>query len=563
MSTVTLEQPAVAQPLALGKSSEPGTASGPGLSFFCASILINILAIAVPVTTLLIYDRVLPNGVIPTLGVLILGVIIIIGIDTVLRMARVAVFNRASARDDHLQRDRIVADVFAAPPLPGGLPLSQLTSALAAVNSVREYRLLRLQAIIDIPFGLAFLVLLAAIGGWLALIPAVACLGFAVVIFLIAMLTERTLGALHHNEQREYQYAGRILGNLGLLKTLTAEIPAVDQFVHLQGERSGALRQQAYVTMLTRDLNVMFSQLLIGCVVVVSALLVLQGNLTFGGLAACTLLAGRALEPMQTGFQLLGQYRTHRVAKAEIANLVDRRQPGDTVAPIGAAPLWDVAPEIELQDVSVVPADKQGSALLSDVNLHVGAGEFVAITADRGFGKTILARALLGLVQTTGTTRIGGYFLDRTTADLIRRNVTYLGREPDLPAGRIMDVLTDGDEMSYWEIRNLSQLLGLDEAIKRLPNGYDTVITLDTQDMPTGVLQQLAIVRGLAKKHKLIVFDDATFALDAATEMRLAKLMEMLKREVTAVLLTDRPAFRHLADWQFTLTGGHLTPTTS
>jgi ATP-binding cassette, subfamily C, bacterial LapB len=536
-----------------------GRASGPGLSFFCASALINVLSLAVPVATLLIYDRVLPNGVIPTLGVLILGVVVIIGIDTVLRMARVAVFNRVSAREDHVERDRIIAEVLAGRPRPEGLPLAQLTSALAAINPVREYGLVRMQAVVDIPFGLAFLVLLAVIGGWLALIPALAFFGFAGLVYLVATASEQRLGALQDQEQNQYQYVGRVLSNLRPIKTLAAEIPAIDRFVQLQSRRSSALRKQAFIGGMSRDLNVMFSQLLIGSVVVVSALLVLQGNLTFGGLAACTLLAGRALEPMQTGFQLLTQYRTHRVAEEEIADLIEQRHSGEMVAPLNAAPAWGSPPDIVIKDLTVASPYKR-EPVLSHINLHIGAGEYVAISADRGFGKTNFARALLGLVETTGSVRIGGLPVVGATADLVRRNVTYLGRDPNLPAGRIMDVLTDGDEMSIWEIRHLSQLLGLDDAIKRLPNGYDTIISLDSPELPTGVQQQLAIVRGLAKKHKLIMFDDATYALDAGTEMRLAKIMEMLKREVTAVMLTDRRAFHQFADRSLTLTGGQLMP---
>lgn len=529
---------------------------GAQVSIFLASAAINILAISIPISALLIYDRVLPNGVIPTLGVLLSGLVVIIGFDTALRLARNAILTRAGARLDHIQRDWIMRQLLKQRrPASGGLPLAHLTSAMSAGGALREYRFLRIQAIVDIPFGVAFLLTFVFIGGWLALIPAAACVIFALVTLAIAFHNERAAHVLYRHEQERLEFAGRIFADLPSVHALAAEIPIVDKFVQFQIRRASDLRNQIFGTALGRDIYSMFSQVLVGSVVLAGTLAVLNGQLSLGGLAACTLLAGRALEPLQTAFLLLAQSRQRHVAEAEIGTYLQAGQTVEELASLSAPRLWDHAPGIKIAGLTIArTADTK--PLLENLDLDVEPGEVVMIKGDRGEGKTTLARAMLGMVPTAGKIRIGGILVDRTSADTIRRNVTYLSRDPDLPSGRLIDVLTDGDEDTYADVRYLSHLTGLDDAVKRLPAGYDTVFRPDIITLPAGFRQQLAIVRGLAKKHKLIVVDDATFVLDAVTEMRLVQLIKMLKGEATFVLFTDRPSFRVLADKHFVLVNG-------
>ncbi|QIE56691.1 ATP-binding cassette domain-containing protein [Pikeienuella piscinae] len=530
------------------------------LAVLSASVMINMLAIAIPLAALLIYDRVLPNGVIPTLTVLAIGVVVVIMIDATLRLARNAIVTRIGAREDHFRRCEIVGRLLRQRSAPaGGLSAAQLSAALAATSTLREYRHLKIQAIVDIPFGLAFLVLLAAIGGPLALIPASACLLFALLTYIMAFRSERVARDLQHDEQEKRGLADQVFGNLHLVNTLAAEIPLIDRFVKLQLRRSGAMRTSGFRAMLTRDIHAVFPQVLVGSVVVAGALAVFNGDLTLGGLAACTLLAGRAMEPLQTGFQLLSQSRLHRVAKAEIANQTDETEPLETIADGAREPLWETAPEIRIRRLSVTP-DAGLEPQLRNLDLQIEPGEVVAISADRGQGKTVLARALLGLVEVSGSISIGGVLVERTTADLLRRNITYVSRTPELRSGSLVDVLTDGDEEAYADVRYLSHLLGLDDAVKRLPAGYDTVINSEATTLPAGTRQQMAIVRGLARNNKVIILNEATFALDAGAEMRLAQLLRMLKGEATMILLTDRPALRALADRQLKLVDGGLEP---
>lgn len=533
------------------------------VAVLCATFFVNTLAVTTPIAALLIYDRVLPNGTVPTLAVLIAGATVIVVIDAALRFSRATILMRAGTRYDHAQRERLMKRLMSRSSVPpNGLSLTRLNENLSAISVLREFRFLLLQAIVDIPFGLAFIVLIAIIGGWLALIPAGICALFAGSVFAIAHLNERASRALRVADNRQSGFIGRVFDNMRTLRAVAADVPMTGRFVENQFASSFNLRRQAFAGLIARDVNVLFSQALIASVVVASALAAIDGNLTLGGLAACTLLAGRSLEPLQTGLQVLSQYRMHRIAFDEIVDLFEGSGEAEALAPPNVAPLWSRPPPIRIEHLHV---GEQGRLVrpLVDLNIDVAGGEFVTITADRGIGKTTLARALLRLVPHEGTVRIGEKVLSADNIDLVRRNLTFVSREPLLPNGRLIEILTDGDENAYADVRYLSHLTGLDEAVRRLPDGYDTEFRRELKIHPRGLCQLIAIVRGLAKKRKVMIFDDATQALDANSEQRLVQLLTMLKGEATVLFFTDKPALRALADRQMVLANGRCAVQTA
>lgn len=523
-----------------------------------ASLLINLLTIATPMAALLIYDRVLPNGTTPTLGILLAGVVVIVLVDALLRIARVSILTRAGARVDHINRDRVIGAFLTRRfPEPNGVALGTLTSTLAAVNTLREQQLLRLQALIDVPFGLAFILLIAAIGGWLALIPASACALLVVLAYCVSRLNERMARAHVAAEDKKQRFTGRVFSNFRAVKAIAAELPLVNKFVHLQQIRSSIVRDQMFASLLSRDLFVTFSQIIIAAVVIAGTLAVLDGRFTLGGLAACTLLAGRALEPIQTGYQILVHGRTSNVIRKQIEEL---SAPGEIHEHLGGedcVEAWVRPPSVEIKDLTVV-APKSGKSLLQNISASIEGGSIVTISGDRGSGKTTLARTLIGLVPETGSVLFGSTRLDWHTAGALRRRITYFPRVPDLPSGSIIDVLSDGDDGDFADIRYLSHLIGLDEATKRLPEGYETRVGPDSLELPTGVRQQIAIVRGIAKQHKVMIFDDTTFSLDATTEMRLAQILKLMRGAATVIFFTDRPVIQALADQRFEIAENRL-----
>jgi len=528
------------------------------LPILTASFVINLLSITTPIAALLIYDRVLPNSTVPTLGVLLFGVCVIIIIDALLRISRVFIITRVGARIDYKNRNQLVKR-FLSRRYPNfhGMPVGILTATLASVNTLRELKLLKLQAFVDIPFGVSFIVLIALIGGWLALIPASACLLFALIALWIARGISKEAIAFNKVENAKQKYVGTVFTSFRAIKSMASEIPLIDKFVGVQEARSAVLRQQIFSSMLTRDVFITFSQVLIGAVVVSGALAVLNGEFTFGGLAACTLLAGRALEPMQTGYQLLIQSRMRKVIDGQLSALSASEYKHEIIDDFAGENKWVKAPSVEFKDISIAGYNP-AYPVFDKLNLQCPAGKITVIQSGKSGGKSRLANVLLGLVNYQGEVFFDETRVDEHNINAFRRQICFLPRVPDLPSGTIIDVLSDGEEGDYADIRYLSHLVGLDEIVKRLPEGYETRVGLENQELPLGFQQLIAIVRGIAKKHKVLVLDDTTFALDATSEMRLSKLLKLMKGTSTVVIFSDRPTLHGLADHIYNIEAGQI-----
>ncbi len=255
-----------------------------------------------------------------TLAILATGAIFVILVEAALRLMRATIVSRASAHADFTARNDVMARVLQQPAGPvRRMPLVNLSGHLAAVGVLREWRFARLVALVDLPFGVGFLLLVGVIGGWAVALPASVCIGLIAVMAGLAATSQRRLRLLQESDRRRTAFAELIARRLHSIAAIASQMPLTDRFIHHQFARSGALSRHGFVDLISRDVLTVFSQLLVGSVVVAGALAVIAGDLSFGGLAACTLLAGRALEPLQHCVQLLSLSRRASIARDDLA----------------------------------------------------------------------------------------------------------------------------------------------------------------------------------------------------------------------------------------------------
>tara|TARA_R110000868_G_scaffold357374_1_gene618858 strand:- start:22762 stop:24342 length:1581 start_codon:yes stop_codon:yes gene_type:complete len=518
--------------------------------------MINLLALAIPIAILLIYDRVIPNGSFPTLAVLTGGVIVIVALDLILRLARLSIQTRASARIDHIARENAVRSLFTQRyPALKNITLGRFLGEMAGNNVRRERQLLIIQCLADIPFSFAFLIAIALIAGWLAAIPTIVCVLFGLIALILGVRHRNTVGKLRSGKSDKQNFVDMIFDNLGQIKTLAAEIPILHRLVRLYEVQSGNFRAQKLHSLAVSNVYSLFSQIMIGSVLITGTFAVMGGHLSYGGLAAFTLLAGRALEPMRSCYQLIVQGREPPKIPFSTLSGQHAGSRSEAMAPPEEERLFKVPPAITAQ----YSQSFSSSGVTAEIDLVVPARTCICISSRDSSGKSALVRGLLGLSPIKGTVRFDGNVLDATNADRIRREVTYLGRSPQLPKGAVLDVLTGGYDDRYADVRYLCHLIGLDASIRLLSEGYGTQIGNDLTKLPGGIQQQIAIVRGLACKAKVLILDDVTLSLDARTEIQLAQLLKMLKSEVTIIIMSDRPSLLAIADKHLVLENGKLT----
>ena len=522
-----------------------------GFDILLASFTINVLSLALPIVLLQVYDRILPNQGTGTLALLILGIGVALGLEAYLRLGRSRLTSWAGARFEHgagfLAVKRLLhADLMAYEKDGSGVHLERLN----ALNSLRDYysgQIVLTAA--DLPFVAIFLALIAYLAGWLVYVPLALLAAFALVAVAVGARLRGALQQRAVDDERRYNFIIEVLTGIHTVKGLNMEPLMVRRYERLQ---ENCARDDYRVALLSADANnasALFSQLTMVAVAAAGSTLVIDGALTIGGLAACTLLAGRTMQPIQRALGIWTRFQSIQIARQDVRKLFEL--PLETEE--GLAPISRMTGAIELKDVSFTH-DPEHTPLLEGVNLSLSPGECVALTGEAGSGKSTLLALMMGLMRPTqGQVLIDGQDMTRFEADSIRRQIAYLPQDGVVLSGTILDNLTmfRGDDFEDEALR-AARLLLLDKVVARMPKGYDTRIGDGAFDaMPRGVKQRLAIARALVNRPRIVLFDAATSGLDGTGDAVVRAVLERLKGKCTLVLVTYRPSLLRLADRMF------------
>jgi len=522
-----------------------------------AAAAVNLLALALPLVTLQIYDRVLPYAAWDTLHALALMLVVAFLVDGGLKAARAYVAGWAGARFEHRLANATVDRLLAAPvsEIEKVAPGEQL-DRLAAVEPLREFHANQGPGIlVDLPFAAVFLGLLWLIGGAIVLVPLGLLAVFAALALLIGDALRRAAAGRATLEERRYSFLIEIFSGIHTIKALGFEPMMVRRYERLLDSAAIAAQRNAALGGHAQSLGGLFGQLATAGTVLVGAAMVIGGELTVGGLAACTMLAGRALQPLMKAMGVWTYFQSIRVAR-------DRLNAMLALAPERAAELPAIGAlegRIRLDRVSF--AYPGGAPLFDGIDLELGPGETVAIVGGNGTGKSTLLNLIGGtLAPTSGRVLHDGVDVLARNASSLRRQIAHLPQQGALFKGTILQNLTQfRTGAAADDAVRLATALGLDQPIARQPQGFETKVAHGAQDaLPGGVRQRIAVIRALVGSPPVILFDEANVALDGDSDEKLRQLLASYKGRRTMVLVSYRPSILKLADRVLKIEGGRL-----
>ncbi len=537
--------------------SLPGM-SGIGPTILLASVFINLLSLALPVTLIQVYDRILPNESFSSLGWLVLGVAVALFLEAVLRVARTylsgwmgihfelqvggGAFNRLTMTSiTEFERDGM------------GTHLDRLN----AVNSLREfYSGSAFQVMLDVPFALLFVAAIAYLAGVVALIPLLAIAAFLASVFLAKKRFRTALDNRHTANDRRQNFLIEALSGIHTVKSMGMEELMSRRYERLQETTAETSLEVALWSMSPMVLGAFYSMLTMFGVVGLGASHVIDGTLTIGGLSGVTLLAGRALQPVQSAASFLLRFSDMQLARERLAELValTTRKAEDVYK------LPDqVQGEITLDHVSF-RFNAKNALILDDVSVTVRPGETIGIKGESASGKSTLLYVMMGaLTPTAGQVTLDGYDLSRCDNSRLGDTIAYLPQVGALFQGTILENLTMFRDQRREAALKAAELLGLDYVVARMPMGFDTMVGKESQDfLSGGVKQRIAIARALVPDPPVLLFDEANVAMDAQGDALLKKVLLKMKGHCTIVLVSHRPSLLELADRILILKEGKL-----
>lgn len=507
-----------------------------------AGALINLLALGTSMYSMQVYDRVIPTQGYATLVVLTIGVGIAVIFELIFKIIRSYLMEHAVTDIDI----KISRDIFSR---LLNIRLDQLPGTVGSLSSqVRGYETIRaflssstFYILIDAPFGIFFVILIALIGG-----PLVAIVPLMFLIFSIAMGITLRKKIDYHAKQataatnlktgllvEAIEGAETIKAGGGSWGTLSRWLDVVEESIQHELVNRSISEKTGYLAAVLQQLSYIG---LVG----VGAYFAAEGSLTMGSLIACSILSGRALGPIAQIPSLMTQ-RAHAKAALEGLEKVFALEMDNHGVERPLVPEM-VYGHYSLERVRFAyPGAPQA---LSLHQFNIKAGEKIGVVGHIGSGKSTLLRLLTGMYQANeGRILLDGLDIDQISRPLLADKIGYLQQEHRLFLGTLRQNLLigipdPGDEA----IRNAAARTGLLAAITNHPKGLDLMIAEGGKGLSGGQRQLVAMTRLLLSNPCIWLLDEPTASMDEQTEQRCVQtLLQTIKQEHTLVLVTHKP----------------------
>lgn len=524
-----------------------------------ATLLINVLALALPLFSMNVYDRVIPNRTQETLWVLAVGVLVAFALDYALRRARSAVLDDLGRELDLKLSQKIYSKILSAPLADRKGHTGNLVARVSEYSMVREfYGSTTLVLVVDLVFLGLFVALIAFIAGWLALVPVIAIAIMALIgLRLRSQVIEAAREAQADHGLQQTLLVESIAG-LETLKSVAGEGTMLGRWRRLFELGSHSQQRLKDVNTTAIGLASTFQQVSNIALIVGGYYLFDAGEITMGAIIAIVMLSTRSLQPA-----------------AQLAFLLTRAQQAQQTLD-SIQQLWEASDERRMGSASLTPTVRSANIKLEglefsypgtsvpslkDVNLTIRPGERVAIIGRIASGKSTLGRILCGLYQPSGGAMlIDGIDSRQYRPQDLRDAFRFVGQDASLFSGTIKDNLSLGagqvpDERLIEALREV----GADQFLSQDSGGFDRGVGESGSQLSGGQRSFLSLARALVRPSRLLFLDEPTGAMDIQSEkLFVERLSQSLTVDQTLVISTHRPALFSICERLIVLDKGQI-----
>ena len=513
-----------------------------------ASLIVNLFALASPLFVMTVYNKVIGQQALDTLGVLALGMAILYAFDFLLRSIRGYISSHTGARMDALIGGEAVHRLLHLPYRHfEDTPTGVVAERVRQLETIRQFFTGQMpMALVDLVFVVVFL------GALYYLNPLMGYLVAAAIPVFVA------ISAVFHRAQRRLieQNFTALAAKTSMLNETVANavtVKALGLESEIERRWGGRLALSALTAFRANNLaNVIgvtgtILQQMVGLAIIVfGARLVIAGELSVGALIAANLLGSRAIAPMRQVVSAWNQLQEVRAAFHRLDEIMDEAIESE---PGARLPALAMGGEIAFEGVRFGYGPEHAPAL-DGLDLVIERGEVVCIMGPSGSGKSTLIKLVLGLYQPeAGRILIDGTDIAHVSPHSLRRQIGVVPQEIQLFAGTVRDNIAMGAPgTEHARVVAAARLAGADDFIQRLPHGYDTVLAERGGGLSVGQRQLICIARALVREPAMLIMDEPTSALDTASEASLLRRLKQLAGALTIVIVSHRSAPAAIAD---------------
>ena len=506
-----------------------------------ASLAIQLMALATPVFTQVVIDKVIVHHTASTLVVIAIGLVVFMLFSTALTWVRQYLVLHTGNRIDAVLGMQVFEHLFKLPPRYfEHRPTGVLIARVHGVETIREFISgAAVTLCLDIPFLLIFLGVMFYYS-WLLTLLVLAilfCIA-AISFFATPMLRERLnqqflLGARNQAFLTEY------VAGMDTVKSLQMEPQLKQRFGEYLAAYLAAGFNTRQVANTANSFANMLEQLMTLTVLCVGAWIVMNStDMTIGMLVAFQMFASRLSGPLLRMVNLWQEFQNANIAVKRIGDVMNA-----PAEPYSMVPSRESGGKgkLEVKNLAFRYAENL-PYLYRDLNLTIEPGKCIALMGPSGSGKSTLAKLMLGFyLPSDGAILIDERDIRNLSANELRQNYGVVPQETILFSGTIYDNLTLANPHATFEqVIQACKLAEIHETIEKLPEGYQTRIGEHGVGLSGGQKQRVAIARALLKRPKILVFDEATSSLDEATAESFAHTVNRLKGKVSMLFIAHQ-----------------------
>ncbi|AMO55512.1 type I secretion system permease/ATPase [Endozoicomonas montiporae] len=519
-----------------------------------ASLFINLFALGTPLFVMNVYDRVLANHAFETLWVLAIGMGLLIAFDLTLKLLRSWFLDQAGHRIDLQLSSTVFSSLLNQ--RQQSLKIGSSASYLHEFEGFRQFLTsTTITTLIDLPFIFLFLALIGWIAGPLVWIPVTVIPVAILVSFLLQYSLKKHVDLMMQEGSRKQIMVYETLACMSEIKIHNAQSVLQRKWEQLAEQCGHHGLKVRKITQTALSVTQSIQQIAYVFLIVGGVYLVTAGELTMGGLIACSILSGRALAPATQITGLLMRLHQSRSALNGIKQIVNAPKESDIKNTI--APAF-IKGDIALQQVSFSWPEQP--PVLDNISLSIRQGEKIGILGPMGCGKSTLLSLIAGLTcPTHGRMLIDGIASEQLHPAQWREQLGFYTQDSRLLYGNIKDNITIGQpETTDEELLKVARLTGVTRFCAQHPEGFSRSVGEGGFDLSGGQRQAVALARALLKNPPILLLDEPTSAMDLSEENRFMRELTTLIQDKTLILVTHRPGLLKLVDRLIVLDQGKL-----
>lgn len=514
-----------------------------------SAFLINMLALAAPLFTMNVYDRVIPNGAVPSLVALAIGLVLAIVFDFILRIVRSRIIDMTGKKIDVVLAAEIFEHVLSLKMAKRPASVGILANQMRDFDSVREFFTSgTVVSITDLLFALIFIAVLFVVAGPLAWIPLIMLPLMIAVGFILQRPLDRAMKRLQGESAARH---GVLVESLSGVETVRAT--GAEARMQTAWERSVAATARSgedvnFWASLALTASSSAQQITNLLMMVIGVFLVLEGKLSVGALVAASMLAGRVLGPIAGIAAVITRATQTLSALKAIDRIMDleRERPPEKAYVARRIDKGAIA----FDNVSFKYPGGAGNAL-EKVSFRIQPGERVGVIGRVGSGKTTLGRLLTGFYDPDdGGILVDGVDIRQYDPADLRTGVGFVLQDTELFFGKLRDNIAFGrPSATDAEVLEAARLAGVESFIAGHPEGYDMRVAEGGRSLSGGQKQAIGLARILIRHPKILFLDEPTAHFDTRSEAEFLDRLKLLAdRKMTILISTHRSSLLTMVD---------------